>query len=111
VHTSAREHGQIYVPQINKLLMIGTLVIVFGFKSSGALPSAYSSAVTGTMLITTLLFAVVARTRWGWPLWRVIALTEVFLVFDLAFLGANALKIVQGGWVPLAIAIGVLTLM
>jgi KUP system potassium uptake protein len=74
VHTSAREHGQIYVPQINKLLMIGTLVIVAGFKSSGALASAYGIAVTGTMLITTLLFAVVARTRWGWPLWRVIAL-------------------------------------
>ena len=111
VHTSEREHGQIYVPQINKLLMVGTLLIVAGFKSSGALASAYGIAVTGTMAITTLLFAVVARTRWGWPLWRVVALTMFFLAFDLAFLGANALKIVQGGWVPLAIAIGVLTLM
>jgi KUP system potassium uptake protein len=111
VHTSAREHGQIYVPQINALLMVGTLLIVVGFKSSGALASAYGIAVTGTMVITTLLFAVVARSRWGWPLWRVIALTEVFLAFDLAFLGANALKIVEGGWVPLAIALGVLTLM
>ena len=111
VHTSEREHGQIYMPQINKLLMIGTLLIVAGFKSSGALASAYGIAVTGTMTITTLLFAVVARTRWGWPLWRVVALTGFFLAFDLAFLGANALKIVQGGWVPFAIAIGVLTLM
>ena len=111
VHTSEREHGQIYMPQINKLLMIGTLLIVAGFKSSGALASAYGIAVTGTMTITTLLFAVVARTRWGWPLWRVVALTAFFLAFDLAFLGANALKIVQGGWVPFAIAIGVLTLM
>ncbi|MFL5391924.1 MAG: potassium transporter Kup [Myxococcales bacterium] len=111
VHTSAREHGQIYVPQINKLLMVGTLLIVAGFKSSGALGAAYGIAVTGTMAITTLLFAVVARTRWGWPLWRVVALATFFFVFDFAFLGANALKIVQGGWVPLAIATGVLTLM
>ena len=85
------------MPQINKLLMVGTLLIVAGFKSSGALASAYSIAVTGTMSITTLLFAVVARTRWGWPLWRVVALAAFFLAFDLAFLGANALKIVQGG--------------
>jgi KUP system potassium uptake protein len=111
VHTSEREHGQIYVPQINLLLMIGTLLIVAGFKSSSALGAAYGIAVTGTMSITTLLFAVVARTRWGWPLWRVVALATFFLAFDVAFLGANALKIVQGGWVPLAIAIGVLTLM
>jgi KUP system potassium uptake protein len=111
VHTSAREHGQIYVPQINKLLMVGTLLIVAGFKSSGALGAAYGIAVTGTMAITTLLFAVVARTRWGWPLWRVVALAAFFFAFDFAFLGANALKIVQGGWVPLAIALGVLTLM
>ena len=96
VHTSEREHGQIYVPQINELLMIGTLLIVVGFKSSGALGAAYGIAVTGTMSITTLLFAVVARTRWGWPLWRVVALTTFFLAFDLAFLGANALKIVAG---------------
>ncbi|HEU4722934.1 MAG TPA: potassium transporter Kup [Gemmatimonadaceae bacterium] len=111
VHTSAREHGQIYVPQINIALMVGTLLIVAGFKSSGALGAAYGIAVTGTMSITTLLFAVVARTNWGWPLWRVVVLAAFFFLFDFAFLGANALKIVQGGWVPLAIAIVVLTLM
>ena len=111
VHTSAREHGQIYVPQVNWLLMVGTLLIVAGFKSSSALGSAYGIAVTGTMSITTLLFAVVARTQWGWPLWRVIALATFFFLFDFAFLGANALKIVEGGWVPLAIALGVMTLM
>ena len=111
VHTSAREHGQIYVPQINKLLMVGTLLIVAGFKSSSALGAAYGIAVTGTMSITTLLFAVVARTRWGWPKWRVVALAAFFFVFDFAFLGANAMKIIQGGWVPLAIALGVLALM
>jgi KUP system potassium uptake protein len=111
VHTSEEEHGQIYVPQINTALMIGTLCIVAGFKSSSALGSAYGIAVTGTMSITTLLFAVVARTRWNWPLWRVVALSAFFFTFDFAFLGANALKILSGGWVPLAIALGVLTLM
>ena len=111
VHTSEEEHGQIYVPQINTALMIGTLCIVAGFKSSSALGSAYGIAVTGTMSITTLLFAVVARTRWHWPLWRVVALAAFFFTFDFAFLGANALKIFSGGWVPLAIALCVLTLM
>jgi KUP system potassium uptake protein len=111
VHTSEREHGQIYVPQINTALAAGTLLIVAGFKSSDALGAAYGIAVTGTMGITTLLFAVVARSRWGWSRWRVAGLTVFFLVFDLAFLGANALKIMQGGWVPLVIALGVLTLM
>jgi KUP system potassium uptake protein len=111
VHTSEREHGQIYVPQINTALAVGTLLIVAGFKSSDALGAAYGIAVTGTMAITTLLFAVVARSRWGWPAWRVGALAAFFLLFDLAFLGANALKILQGGWVPLLIALMVLTLM
>ncbi|MEO6528566.1 MAG: potassium transporter Kup [Gemmatimonadaceae bacterium] len=111
VHTSEEEHGQIYVPQINMALMIGTLLIVFGFQTSSALGAAYGIAVTGTMAITTLLFAFVARSRWNWPLWRVIALAEFFFVIDFAFLGANALKIASGGWVPLVIAVGVLTLM
>lgn len=111
VHTSSEEYGQIYVPEVNKALMVGTLLIVLAFRSSGALGAAYGIAVTGTMVITTVLFAVVARTRWGWPIWRVLALSAFFLSFDLAFLGANALKIARGGWVPLAIAIAILTLM
>jgi KUP system potassium uptake protein len=96
---------------VNKALMVGTLLIVLGFRSSDALGAAYGIAVTGTMAITTMLFAVVARTQWGWPLWRVVTLTSCFFVFDFAFLGANALKIEQGGWVPLAIALAILTLM
>jgi len=111
VHTSQREHGQIYVPEVNKALMVGTLLIVLGFRSSDALGAAYGIAVTGTMAITTMLFAVVARTQWNWPLWRVVLLSSCFFVFDFAFLGANALKIEQGGWVPLAIALSILTLM
>jgi KUP system potassium uptake protein len=111
VHTSAREHGQIYVPEINKALMVGTLLIVLGFRSSSALGAAYGIAVTGTMSITTLLFAVIARTRWRWSWWAVLPLTAFFFTFDFAFLGANALKIEHGGWVPLAIGLSVATLM
>jgi KUP system potassium uptake protein len=111
VHTSSREHGQIYVPEVNKALMVGTLLIVLGFRSSDALGAAYGIAVTGTMAITTMLFAVVARTQWRWPLWQVVTLATFFFAFDFAFLGANALKIADGGWVPLAIALSILTLM
>jgi KUP system potassium uptake protein len=111
VHTSEVEHGQIYVPEVNKALMVGTLLIVVGFRSADALGAAYGIAVTGTMAITTLLYAVVARTQWHWPMWRVVALTTFFFTFDFAFLGANALKIQEGGWVPLLIAVIILTLM
>jgi KUP system potassium uptake protein len=111
IHTSEREYGQIYVPEINKALMIGTLLIVIGFQSSSALGAAYGIAVTGTMAITTILFTVVARTQWRWPLWKALGLAAIFLTFDIAFLSANVLKIGNGGWVPLAIALGVFTLM
>jgi KUP system potassium uptake protein len=111
VHTSKEEHGQIYVPEVNTALMVGTLLIVLGFRSSGALGAAYGIAVTGTMAITTILFAVVARTRWHWPVWQATALALSFLALDVAFLAANTLKIERGGWVPLAIGLLVLTLM
>ena len=111
VHTSEHEHGQIYVPEVNKALMVGTLLIVLGFQSSGALAAAYGIAVTGTMAITTLLFAVIARARWHWPLRHAVGLALFFFAFDLSFLGANALKIQNGGWVPLAIGVATLVLM
>jgi KUP system potassium uptake protein len=111
VHTSEEEHGQIYVPEVNAALMVGTLLIVLGFRNTANLGAAYGIAVTGTMAITTLLFAVIARQRWGWSLGRVAALTAFFLVFDLAFLGANVLKIAHGGWVPLLLALGLVVLM
>jgi KUP system potassium uptake protein len=111
VHTSEREHGQIYIPEVNKALMIGTLMVVLAFRSSSALGAAYGIAVTGTMAITTLLFAVIARTHWNWPMWRVLGLTVFFLSVDLAFFGANVLKIAHGGWVPLALAIALATVM
>ena len=111
VHTSSHEPGQIYVPEVNFLLMIGCLLLVLIFESSDALASAYGIAVTGTMVITSILFAVVARKGWGWPVWAVASLTTAFLVVDLAFFGANATKIVSGGWVPLLLAAVLLLLM
>jgi KUP system potassium uptake protein len=111
VQTSHDEYGQIYIPQINVALMIGTVCIVLGFKSSAALGAAYGIAVTGTMSITTLLFAVVARTRWNWPLWQVVSLAAFFFVVDFAFLGANVIKIAAGGWVPLVLAAALVLLM
>jgi KUP system potassium uptake protein len=111
VHTSEHEHGQIYVPEVNTALMIGTLFIVVGFRNTANLGAAYGIAVTGTMAITTLLFAVIARQRWEWSLGRVVALAAFFLAFDLAFLGANALKIAHGGWVPLILALVLVVLM
>ena len=111
VHTSEREAGQIYVPEVNTALMIGCLALVLSFRSSGALAAAYGIAVTGTMVITSILFAVVARGRWGWPWWRIVLLTTAFLIVDFAFFGANLVKIAAGGWVPLALAAVLFTLM
>ena len=111
VHTSAREPGQIYVPEVNAALMVGCLVLVVTFRSAGALAAAYGIAVTGTMVVTTILFAVVARGRWRWPVWKVLALTAGFLAIDVAFLGANVVKVAAGGWVPLLLALVLFTLM
>jgi KUP system potassium uptake protein len=111
VHTSKQEAGQIYIPEINKALALGCVLIVLGFRTSSALGAAYGIAVTGTMAITSILFYVVARGQWKWPLWKALGLTAFFLAVDLAFFGANALKIAQGGWVPLAIAVTIFTLM
>jgi KUP system potassium uptake protein len=110
-HTSRHERGQIFIPEVNNALMIGTLLIVIGFKSADKLGAAYGIAVTGTMTITTLLFYVLVRHRWHWSRWRAIPIVLVFLIIDLSFLGANLLKIREGGWVPVAIAIGVFILM
>lgn len=103
-HTSTREFGQVYIGAINWLLMIGCILIILGFRTSSNLAAAYGVAVTATMVITTLLFYVVARERWGWS--RVVAgsLTALFLTIDGAFFGANIIKIAQGGWLPLALA-------
>ncbi|MDB4888327.1 MAG: Low affinity potassium transport system protein kup [Gemmatimonadetes bacterium] len=111
IHTSENEPGQIYIPEVNYALMVGCLVLVLAFKNSSALSAAYGIAVTGTMAITSLLFAVVARSRWNWSLPHVIVLTAAFLALDLSFLVANVVKIEHGGWVPVAMALGVYVLM
>jgi KUP system potassium uptake protein len=110
-HTSATDYGQIYVPRINALLCIGVVLIVLIFKSSDALASAYGIAVTGVMAISTFLVAVVAYRRWRWNLGLVIALFGVLSMIDLTFLAANSLKIVEGGWLPLAVATAVFVVM
>jgi KUP system potassium uptake protein len=111
VHTSEKQAGQIYVPEVNKVLMIGCLLLVLYFRSSTALSAAYGIAVTGAMSITSVLFGVVAITRWGWPMARVLVLVGIFLAIDLSFLSANVVKLQHGGWVPLVLAFGVYSLM
>ena len=103
--------GQIYIPAVNYALMVGCLLLVVAFRSSTALGAAYGIAVTGTMGITTVLFGVLARRRWHWPIWHAVVVAGSFLVIDLAFAVANFTKIRQGGWVPLAIAFGLFLLM
>jgi KUP system potassium uptake protein len=110
-HTSAREFGQIYIPGVNWLLMLACIGLVIGFGSSSNLAAAYGVAVTTTMVITTLLFFVVARERWKWKLPVVIAVTGSFLVIDLAFWGANLVKIPDGGWFPLVVGAVIFGLM
>jgi KUP system potassium uptake protein len=103
IHTSTQTRGQIYVPAMNRLLMFLVICTVLGFGSSGNLAAAYGLAVTGTMMITTLLALVVALDSWRWsPLWTGVLVT-LFLIVDSAFLGANLLKIPQGGWFPLVV--------
>jgi KUP system potassium uptake protein len=110
-HTSAREMGQIYVPQVNWALMVATVLIVIGFGSSTAVAAAYGIAVTLTMVITVLLLYVVQSERWRWPRSWSLVMLLVFLTIDLAFFGANALKIADGGWVTLAVAALLFTMM
>ena len=110
-HTSSREYGQIYIPAVNWALMFGCIAIVVGFRSSSNLAAAYGVAVTSTMVITTILFYVVARERWGWNLLTAGALAAFFLVIDLAFFGANIIKVAHGGWFPLLLAVTIFIVM
>jgi len=103
-HTSAHEMGQVYIPEINWMLMIATVGLVLGFRSSTNLAAAYGIAVTTTMVITTLLAYVVTRERWGWSVWKAGLVTSLFFALDLVFFGANLIKIEYGGWFPLLVA-------
>ncbi|HEU5217758.1 MAG TPA: KUP/HAK/KT family potassium transporter, partial [Gemmatimonadales bacterium] len=111
VHTSSHEAGQIYIPEVNSVLMVACLALVLGFRSSTNLAGAYGIAVTGTMSITTVLFANAARTRLGWRPWRVLPVAALFLIVDLAFFSANIVKIPAGGWFPIMLAVIIFILM
>lgn len=102
--TSAAQAGQIYLPSINWLLLTGVLVLVIQFRTSSAMAAAYGIAVTGTMVVTTLLAYIVVRHRWNWGRPLALAVILPFLTLDLIFFGANILRVVEGGWVPLVVA-------
>lgn len=104
-HTSHQTEGQIYIPEVNWMLALGCVALVLAFKASTNLAAAYGIAVTGTMGITSIAFFVVARRRWGWSLVKAGALVALFLLIDLAFFGANLLKFLDGGFVPIAIGL------
>jgi KUP system potassium uptake protein len=109
--TSDQRYGQIYVPVVNWLLMIATVAITIAFKSSDRLAGAYGTAVSTTMLLTSCLLIVAMRRIWHWPLPLIAAVGGLFLLVDLAFFGANLLKIVQGGWLPLTLGLLIFYLM
>ncbi|HJS84122.1 MAG TPA: KUP/HAK/KT family potassium transporter, partial [Acetobacteraceae bacterium] len=110
-HTSTMEEGQIYVPRVNLTLAVGVLVLVFGFRTSANLASAYGIAVTGTFICDTTLAAIVFRRQFHWPRIVVVLIFGALLVIDLTFFSANTLKIIDGGWVPLVFGLGLMAMM
>lgn len=111
IHTSHEERGQIYIPQLNWLLFIGTIMLVLSFKNSSNLAAAYGIAVTSTMVITTILAFVAMTKLWKWSIPVAVIVSLFFIVIDLAFLGANLLKVMNGGWVPLVIGMFIYSIM
>jgi KUP system potassium uptake protein len=110
-HTSESEIGQIYIPQVNWLLLVCVLILIIGFRSSDNLAGAYGVAVTGAMLTDTLIAFVVVRSHWGWTLPKALLVFGAFLVVDLAFVGSNLLKIPEGGWFPLLMGLAIFQLL
>ena len=108
-HTSSEAEGQIYVPEVNGILVVACVALVLAFRSSSAMAAAYGIAVTGTMAITTVLFFIVAQRWWGTL--RAAVVCSLMLAIDVAFFGANVVKIASGGWIPLAVAAAILTVM
>jgi KUP system potassium uptake protein len=110
-HTSSQQKGQIYMPRVNWMLMIGCIALVIGFRTSSNLAAAYGVAVTLTMLITNFLFYFAARRLWRWGVFKTLAMCSVFFALELGFTAANLIKIPHGGWVPLAVAALIFTFM
>jgi KUP system potassium uptake protein len=111
VHTSEHAEGQIYIPEINGMLMVACLTLVLAFRDSSKLTAAYGIAVTGTMSITSILFFALAVRRWGWSPWKALPLVALFLAVDLSFFAANLVKFTHGGWFPIAMGAVVFTIM
>ena len=110
-HTSEEVAGQIYLPRVNWLLLVAVLLLVVVFKSSSALAAAYGVAVTATMITTSMMAFFVIWKLWRWPLWQAAALIVPLLLIEQVFFAANMMKIVEGAWVPLAIAISLMLVM
>ena len=110
-HTSQEVRGQIYMPGVNYALMFACLGVVIGFQGSDGLAGAYGIAVTGTMTITSILYFLVITHSWEWSRWKAIPLVAVFLIFDVSYFGANLLKVVDGGWFTLLVAISLTIIM
>jgi len=110
-HTSETHVGQIYMPQVNTLLMVAVILLVVMFGSSSKLATAYGISVTGEMVITACLAFIVIWRVWRWPLWVSALLIAPFLIIDLVFFGANLLKITEGGWLPILFALAVMFIM
>ncbi|MFT4177276.1 MAG: potassium transporter Kup [Luteolibacter sp.] len=110
-YTSEHSMGQVYVPSVNNLLAVACIILVLAFEESTALEGAYGIAISLTMTITSLLFYSAAISVWGWPKWKAVGLTLLFLLVDGAFLAANARKIAAGGWLPLAVGAAIFSLM
>jgi KUP system potassium uptake protein len=106
IHTSRKNRGQIYLPVVNHMLLVGVILLVVGFQCSTNLASAYGIAITGTMLMTTILFTIVAKVNWNWPTMALIPLSMAFALVDFLFLGANFCKFFDGGWLPVMIGVG-----
>jgi KUP system potassium uptake protein len=110
-HTSKVEEGQIYIPEVNWFIAVGCLIVVLAFRNTSNLGAAYGIAVTGTMFITSVLFYLVARIRFRWEPWQALLLSGLFLTVDLFFFGANVVKLMHGGWVPMVLGIALFLLM
>jgi KUP system potassium uptake protein len=110
-HTSASERGQVYVPSVNLVLFVAVIVVVLVFQKSEKLAEAYGFAVTGTMVVTSMLAYLVARGVWKWPAWKAIPVVAFFMLFDVSFFLSCATKILHGAWLPLVLGIGLVVVM
>ena len=111
IHTSHMQEGQIFIPRVNRILLIGVILLVLMFKTSSALASAYGIAVTASLLVDSCLAFVVVWKLWRWPLWGALVVTGAFLCIELAFFSANVVKVLDGGYVPMFVGASMVVMM